>query len=492
VRLDKFVVIYVHDVGSAARTGMVPLLAVSCAAILTAFAPAAPAVGAAGRTGQTSAAQGTQLWLSQYNGPGNGNDAASSVAVSPDGSTIYVTGRSAGTSNSIAVATVAYDAATGRQLWASRYDAPGGDDQADALAVSPDGKTLFVTGFAMAASNADYLTIAYNAATGARQWVRRYNGPGNGVDEATSIAVNPGGGTVYVTGNSEGITSGPDYATIAYDAATGARRWIGRYNGPGNGIDSASAVAVSPDGHTVFVTGTSKGATSGPDYATVAYDAATGHRHWVGRYNGPGNNKDDARSLTVSPDSRTVFVTGGSFGTSSGFDYTTVAYRAATGARLWLSRYRGPVSGQDVAHSVAVGPSGHTVFVTGYAAVPSGSVIATVAYNAASGARLWVKQFQGGPQCNDSGSAVAVGPGGGLVFVTGYNTQGSCGSGSATIAYSTATGAQVWASQGGRVTAANSIAVSPDGGTVFITGSIFPVAGPPLDMLDYVTIAYQA
>jgi hypothetical protein len=45
-----------------------------------------------------------------------------------------------------------------------------------------------------------------------------------------------------------------------------------------------------------------------------------------------------------------VFVTGGSFGAGSGLDYATVAYRAATGARLWISRYRGPVSGQDVAH----------------------------------------------------------------------------------------------------------------------------------------------
>jgi DNA-binding beta-propeller fold protein YncE len=40
--------------------------------------------------------------------------------------------------------------------------------------------------------------------------------------------------------------------------------------------DYAAAVAVSPDGNTVYVTGRSPGTDSGFDYATVAYDAATG------------------------------------------------------------------------------------------------------------------------------------------------------------------------------------------------------------------------
>ncbi len=46
--------------------------------------------------------------------------------------------------------------------------------------------------------------------------------------------------------------------------------WASRYNGPGNGGDFATSVTVSRDG-TVFVTGTSKGAGTGFDYATIAY-----------------------------------------------------------------------------------------------------------------------------------------------------------------------------------------------------------------------------
>ena len=85
-------------------------------------------------------------------------------------------------------------------------------------------------------------------APGSQLWVTYYNGPGNGFDAASSVAVSPGGSRVFVTGESQGTRSGLDYATVAYSAATGARLWAARYNGPGNGNDAASSVAVSPRG----------------------------------------------------------------------------------------------------------------------------------------------------------------------------------------------------------------------------------------------------
>ncbi len=164
-------------------------------------------------------------------------------------------------------------------------------------------------------------------APGSQLWVRLYNGPGNSFDAASSVAAGPGGSRVFVTGESQGTTSGLDYTTVAYSAVTGAQLWAARYNGPGNSFDSASSVAVRPGGATVYVTGTSYGgAATGDDYATVAYSAATGAQLWVKRYNGPGNGNDAASSVAVSPGGSRVYVTGltGPFH----YDYATVAYSA--------------------------------------------------------------------------------------------------------------------------------------------------------------------
>ena len=291
---------------------------------------------------------------------------------------MFVTGHSDGPSAGSPgdYATVAYSAATGARLWAKRYNGPGNsDDGATSLAVSPGGDSVFVTG----TSAGDYATVAYNAATGAQLWVKRYNGPSNPRQDggATSVAVSRGGRMVFATGtSSSGASSYTDYATVAYNATTGAQLWAKHYSASGTG-GGASSVAASPAGATVFVTGG-----SGGDYATVAYSATTGAQLWAKRYNGPGNSDDYARSMAVSPDGKAVFVTGASIGASGvRYDYATVAYSTATGAQLWAKRYNGPGNGDDSASSVAVSPRGGTVFVTGGSTgVTSHADFATIAY----------------------------------------------------------------------------------------------------------------
>ena len=108
-----------------------------------------------------------------------------------------------------AYATIAYNTVTGAQVWVKAYhgDEFGGNgDQAYAVAFSPDGRTVYVTGTTFAAEHAT--TIAYSTDVGIPLWVQSHNGGGT-----VSVAVSPVTGTVLVTGYDD---SSSTYLTIAY------------------------------------------------------------------------------------------------------------------------------------------------------------------------------------------------------------------------------------------------------------------------------------
>jgi WD40 repeat protein len=319
------------------------------------------------------------------------------------------------------------------------------------------GRSVFGTGQSFDATvdpHPDYLTIAYDAATGARLWVRRYSGVTNSFNIAKALAVSPNGGTVYVTGYS-GTVPGQrfiaDYVTIAHNAAPGARRWLSRYDGRAHQTDQARSIAVSPDGRTIYVTGRSYGTTSFYDYATVATTQPRAPSAGSAGTTARANMNDFGAAVVVAPGGRTVYVTGGArWAARSGLDFTTIAYSAATGAARWVSRCNGPVHADDAATSLAVTATGRTVTVTGYSQHDSVSFDrATVAYNAAAGTRLWAKRYPGtqGKSNDTTFAALALSPSGGTVFVTGSSDNATGGTSYATVAYSTASGGQLWASR---------------------------------------------
>ena len=197
---------------------------------------------------------------------------------------------------------------SGTRLWVGRYSR-GDHDTANAVATSPDGVTVFVTGEQDHNGHANYATVAYSAATGTKLWARRYDGPINGRDAGTALTVSPDGSSVF-TGSSEGAVDINDYGTVAYSAVDGATEWRARYRGPTGSIGSDPvAIGTGGDGSAVFVTGTTTRSDGTRDYATVAYDTTNGSLLWARRYNDPTNENDAAASLAVSPDGSAVFVT---------------------------------------------------------------------------------------------------------------------------------------------------------------------------------------
>src|ERR1041385_6497613 len=79
-----------------------------------------------------------------------------SLAISPDGSTLFVAGTSLGVGGKKNNVLLAYDAATGSPLWSKRYRSAS-----VSMAVSPDGSRVFVTGYGPGRSFTDYVTEAF-------------------------------------------------------------------------------------------------------------------------------------------------------------------------------------------------------------------------------------------------------------------------------------------------------------------------------------------
>jgi len=134
---------------------------------------------------------------------------------------------------------------------------------------------------------------------GSQQWVARYNGPGNGYDIGFVLAADAAG-NVYVTGESYGVGTDFDFATVKYDS-DGNQLWVARYNGPGNSSDAPSAMVLDEVSN-VYMTGFSGTTVTLYGYATVKYDS-DGNELWVARYNGSGasDNSPTAIALDAPP-----------------------------------------------------------------------------------------------------------------------------------------------------------------------------------------------
>jgi len=370
---------------------------------------------------------GQQQWVAYYNGPDNNADFAEALAVDSSGN-VYVTGESGGAGTNMDYATIKYDS-SGQQQWVARYDGPAHDNErASAIAVDASGN-VYVTGWSRTSKSAnDYVTIKYDS-SGQEQWVARYNGPGNGNDYARGIAVDDAG-NIYVTGESFGSGTERDYATVKYNAL-GQEEWVARYNGPGNGVDAAYAIALDGSGN-VYITGASLGTTFPDfDYATIKYNSS-GEQQWVARYNSPKNGNDGATAIAIDG-SGNAYVTGQITDPNTNYQYYVTVKYDPTGHEQWVASYSGPYNGEHLPKAIAVDDSSN-VYVTGVSlGAAFSSDYATVKYDS-SGQQQWVARYNGPANSEDNASGLVV-DASGNVYVTGTSVGLGTNTDYATIKY---------------------------------------------------------
>lgn len=422
-----------------------------------------------------------QEWVARYNGPGNAYDAASAIAIDNAGN-IYVTGPSCGLGPWEDYATVKYDS-LGVEQWVARYNGPFNyADIALAIALDTAGN-VYVTGQSDGAGTwEDYATIRYDA-SGVEQWVARYNGPGGDYDAAYAIAVD-NAGNVYVTGQSDAsytCDTSEDYATVRYDSL-GVEQWVARYNGPGNSTDLAMALVLDAAGN-IYVTGGSTGSGTGFDYATVKYDAS-GVEQWVARYDGPVSGYDMAYAIAVD-NAGYIYVTGYSVGSGTSEDYATVKYDSL-GVEQWVVRYNGPGNSTDWASAIALDAAGNS-YITGRSeGSGTGYDYATVKYDQ-SGMEQWATRYTGSGSGWDHANAIAV-DAAGNVYVTGYSVGSGTSEDYTTIKYNYQ-GTEQWVMRydAGLGDYANDLAIDGEG-NIFVTGRSWG----PSNNDDFATVKYSS
>ncbi len=359
------------------------------------------------------------LWSARYTHPGD--DWAVAVAVDSEDNVIVAGYILNGLRLDIGV--IKYDGVNGAPLWTSPYLMNGpadGNDFATGLAV--DGlNSIYVIGYTNSGSASGDDAIIFKlgpggpAGDGEPLWKVSYDGDSHGNDRFTSISIRAG--AIAVTGYSTVNHSGRldyDFLTMKLDTL-GTTIWTKVYdNGVGDdegayaGIDSAGNVIVAGD----------VSASGQLDMATIKYAAADGAQSWIKNYSGGSPNH--AKGLVVGSDDD-VFVIGDTSTPSGMHDYYTARYAKETGGPVWEKVFDSGNGDDDIPQALAVDNTSG-LYVTGRTIIGTDDDFQTLKYNQANGNLIWEQgpQVVGGQ--HPVGVVVALGlAADGNIYVGGYS-----------------------------------------------------------------------
>jgi hypothetical protein len=248
---------------------------------------------------------GRERWIYAYNGPVNLGDAAASIIFGTDGY-IYGTGSSIGSGDNADLVVVSITSA-GAERWVYRYDCYCWE-YGRSITQGLD-SNIYVVGFVRISSYDDALVVISLTAEGSERWVYTYNI--NNWNDGFSI-VYGSDGNVYIAGRSYGTNS---YFVVISLSASGSENWV--YTHPTVGFEGAYSIVYGSDGN-IYVAGGVEG-----DFSIICL-TPQGNERWIYKYNGPGDDADEAKSLIYGADG-TIYAAGYSTGINTSYDFTVIS-----------------------------------------------------------------------------------------------------------------------------------------------------------------------
>ena len=321
-------------------------------------------------------AQPTLEW-DRFYPQGNEFKAGAHAMALDDSGNVYVSGYAYNDNNPLlpyfnAFCTIKYSS-SGLQQWAVQYRGTNlGGRYAYAIALDKY-NSVYVAGYSYEGSNYfDFCTVKYNS-NGVQQWVRTYNGPISGIDQAQQITVDIAG-NIYVSGFS--VNSGN--ATVKY-SPDGNELWVKTfpYWGDVNGL-------LTDENCNVYIAFDLVGAA-----ATIKYDSA-GNELWTRFYEGYGP-RIGAKSIALDK-YNDVYITGYSWRPQIESEYFTIKY-SSSGIQQWLRRFSidSTQNSQSKANAIAIDDACN-IYVSGFtelnASIPK--YLTTLKYTI-NGDLLWIQ-----------------------------------------------------------------------------------------------------
>lgn len=259
------------------------------------------------------------------------NTLVSSPSAIDVNSNVYTTGYYGLSTQSDLIA-LKYDS-LGALTYSYSYSA-GNFDVGNAIKVDAAGNAYLAGTSYTSTTKNDFMVIKLSP-TGSVIWTKRIDGGLSKSDEAYDLAVDASG-NVFVTGKSQGA-AGFDVKTYKLKNTTGAVQWTHTFNGGSSLDDEGRSIVLSSSGNTVYVTGNTKSSTTGWDIVTMAINASNGTTNWTKIENGTASANDFSKAMILTGNDITIC--GEKNNTSSGVDYTTIKYNGSSGSIIWQNNY---------------------------------------------------------------------------------------------------------------------------------------------------------